>query len=169
MVEDDLLLVAGGGSAAAGATAVPLLPPRNGTGTGSDKFEKNCPTCLEVFSIKAEYCKHLTMHGLRTTKKKKDKRPLKSKGDTLKEEDESKYYTTQYVQKNDLMTKLQSDGVAVLSKVIPDEKIDGVVTKMWDTLLFLTSEWDVPLDIHDENTYRSFFQLHPHNSMLCVS
>lgn len=130
-----------------------------------DAFDKACHLCSQVFFLKAEYCDHLsTVHGLRTTKKKQ--RPLKPKEDI---EDEFILYKTSYVNRSHLRSELHSGGVAVLSEVIPTEKVDRVVTKLWSTLKYLTSDWIVPLDIDDESTYRSLFQLYPHNSMLIQS
>lgn len=132
--------------------------------------EMTCPVCSKKFVLKTDFCDHLTeVHGLRTTKKKEDKKQAALKAKDEVPEDEFAYYTTEYVNRDNLKVKLTRDGVAVLSKVIPDCKTDKVATKMWSTLKFLTSDWDVPLDIDNKSSYRSLFLLHPHNSMLIQS
>jgi hypothetical protein len=76
------------------------------------------------------------------------------------------YYKTEYCEKNDLRTKLENDGIAVIRNVVTLDKIESCKTKMCITLKNMSSDWEIPLDLKKKSSYHGIFNLAPLHSML---
>lgn len=61
---------------------------------------------------------------------------------------------------------LQKYGVAVVPDILNDEEIENMRKGMWDTVEYLTSKLETPLDRDNTKTWDAWFQLLPMHDML---
>ena len=61
---------------------------------------------------------------------------------------------------------LQKYGVAVVPNILNDEEIENMRKGMWDTVEYLTSKLETPLNRDNTKTWDAWFQLLPMHDML---
>lgn len=57
-------------------------------------------------------------------------------------------------------------GVGIIANVLDENECQNMVDGIWQFLEHITSEWDIPLNRNDTDTWREFYKLSPSHSML---
>ena len=79
----------------------------------------------------------------------------------------NKYEYEKYIcDKETLEFTLKNYGVAIIPNVLDENECKLMVNGIWDFLEYITQEWPIPLNRHDEKTWIKFYKLYPLHSML---
>lgn len=73
-----------------------------------------------------------------------------------------KYITS----KEEILDTINEFGVAIIPSVLTQEELQNMIDGMWDTLEYLTSQFQVPIKRNEPKTYSSIRILRPLHSML---
>ncbi len=65
-----------------------------------------------------------------------------------------------------VLERIRNDGVAVIPNILNQEEIRKMRKGMWDTVEYLTSNLEKPVDRYDISTWKSWYQLLPTHYML---
>ena len=61
---------------------------------------------------------------------------------------------------------LDEFGVAIIPNILSDEECQSMNTGIWDTLEYLTADWEKPISRNNTDTWREMKYLYPKHSML---
>ncbi len=75
-------------------------------------------------------------------------------------------YNTNYELGSDILNTLEKHGVAIIPKLLNQEEIVNMNKGMWNYLEHITSNFEIPIDRNNKDTWRSFYDLFPMHSML---
>jgi hypothetical protein len=67
---------------------------------------------------------------------------------------------------HDVKIILDTFGVAIIPNVLNEEECQSMNDGIWDTLEYLTSNWDIPMDRNNQKTWKEMKYLYPKHSML---
>jgi hypothetical protein len=74
----------------------------------------------------------------------------------------SKYITTPEL----ILETLNKYGVAIIPSLLNETEINNMNNGMWEYLEYITSDFTIPINRNDKNTWKSFYDLYPMHSML---
>ncbi len=68
--------------------------------------------------------------------------------------------------KDELMSKLQTNGVAIIPNVLNEAECDAMKSGMWNDIEHITQDFNTPIKRDDETTWRHWWDLYPKHAML---
>ena len=75
-------------------------------------------------------------------------------------------YREHYVNKNNILDKINKDGVAVIKDVLNQEELKLARKGSWQTLNYLTKNLEKPIQKKDPSSWKTLYELFPIHSML---
>lgn len=65
-----------------------------------------------------------------------------------------------------LRATLNEYGVAIIPNVLNNEECNKMISETWDFFETISSNWEIPINRNNPNTWRGFYDLYPKHSML---
>jgi hypothetical protein len=68
--------------------------------------------------------------------------------------------------KEKLRDTIDQYGFAIIPSVLSEDKCESIVSGLWDYFEHITQAWEVPIDRHNEISWKEIYKLYPLHSML---
>lgn len=75
-------------------------------------------------------------------------------------------YKFEYCKLDNVLEKIENDGIAVIKNIINEEEINKCRKMMWDILNELTINLELPITKDDKKSWNSFYKLKPEHNMM---
>jgi hypothetical protein len=67
---------------------------------------------------------------------------------------------------NNVLATIKEYGIAIIPSLLNEIEINNMNEGMWSYLEYITSDFNIPINRNDKNTWNSFYNLYPLHSML---